>query len=136
MSVADKAREAAQMATQAVMSKLIPLAPDSWIPGGRPDPLIRHKHGLVGTSVSRVDGPAKVGGEALFAAEFPLERMCYAALAFCTVAKGRIATLDLDQAEGRTGRGAGDDPLERAPDGARAGVRHLSQCGRARPHWP
>ena len=103
MSVADKAREAAQMATQAVMSKLIPLAPDSWIPGGRPDPLIRHKHGLVGTSVSRVDGPAKVGGEALFAAEFPLERMCYAALAFSTVAKGRIATLGLDQAEAAPG---------------------------------
>ena len=103
MSVADKAREAAQMATQAVMSKLIPLAPDSWIPGGKPDPLIRHKHGLVGTSVSRVDGPAKVEGEARFAAEFAMDRMCYAALAFGTVAKGRIAALDTAAAEAAPG---------------------------------
>ena len=103
MSLGDKAREAAQMATQAVMGKLVPLAPDSWIPGGKPDPLIRHKHGLVGTSVSRVDGPAKVGGEARFAAEFAMEGMCYAALAFGTIAKGRIATLDLAQAEAAPG---------------------------------
>jgi xanthine dehydrogenase YagR molybdenum-binding subunit len=33
----------AQEAVQAVVKKAIPLAPDSWIPGGKPDPLIHHK---------------------------------------------------------------------------------------------
>ncbi len=103
MSVGDKVREAAQMATQAVMGKLVPLAPDSWIPGGKPDPLIRHKHGLVGTSVSRIDGPAKVEGQARFAAEFAMDGMCYAALAFGTIAKGRIAAFDLAETEASPG---------------------------------
>ena len=34
-----------QGAVQAVMKKAVALAPDSWMPGGKPDPLIRHKHG-------------------------------------------------------------------------------------------
>jgi xanthine dehydrogenase YagR molybdenum-binding subunit len=81
-------------AAKAGIKKALALAPDSWIPGGVPDPLIRHKHGLVGSPVSRLDGVFKVSGSAPFAAEFPLERMVYAALAFSAVAKGRIATLD------------------------------------------
>ena len=40
MNVLEDAKLAAQAATQAVMSKLVPLAPDRWIPGGVPDPLI------------------------------------------------------------------------------------------------
>ena len=38
---------------QTVMKKAIALAPDSWIPGGNPDPLIRHQHGLIGAPISR-----------------------------------------------------------------------------------
>ena len=60
-----------QDAMQAVMKKAIALAPDSFIPGGKPDPLIRHKHGLIGAPISRIDGPLKVAGKATFAAEFP-----------------------------------------------------------------
>ena len=85
------------------MSKLVPLAPDSWIPGGVPDPLIAHKHGLIGTPVSRLDGPLKVQGTARFAAEIPLDRMVYAALAYATIPRGRIATLDTAAAEDATG---------------------------------
>ena len=103
MNIIEDAKLAAQTATQAVMSKLVPLAPDSWIPGGVPDPLIGHKHGLIGTSVSRLDGQLKVRGAARFAAEVPLDGMVYAALAYATIPRGRIATLDTSAAEEATG---------------------------------
>ena len=90
-------------AAQAVMKKALALAPDSWIPGGVPDPLIRHKHGLVGTPVSRLDGRFKVSGTAQFAAEFPLDGMLYAAMAFSTVARGRITALETASAEAAPG---------------------------------
>ena len=103
MSIVDKAEGAAQSAMMAAMTKLVPLAPDSWTPGGVPDPLIRHKHGLIGTSVSRLDGPLKVRGAAQFAAEVPLENMVYAALAYGTIPSGLIATLDTKAAEAAPG---------------------------------
>ncbi len=103
MNILEDAKLAAQAATQAVVSKLVPLAPDSWIPGGVPDPLIGHKHGLIGTSVSRRDGRLKVQGTARFAAEVPLDGMVYAALAYGTIPRGRIATLDTGAAEGAAG---------------------------------
>ncbi len=90
-------------AAQAVMKKAVELAPDSLIPGGRPDPLIRHKHGLVGQPISRIDGPLKVKGAARFAAEFELDGMVYAALAYSTVARGRITELDTRKAEAAPG---------------------------------
>ena len=103
MSIVDQAKEAAQGVVKAAMQKAVPLAPDSWIPGGAPDPLIRHKHGLIGTAVSRIDGPLKVKGAARFAAEVPLDGMVYAALAYSTIAKGRIAALDTSAAEAAPG---------------------------------
>ncbi len=103
MSILDTAKETAQGLVQGAMAKLVPLAPDSWIPGGVPDPLIARKHGLIGTSVSRLDGSLKVEGAARFAAEFPLDGMVYAALAFATIPRGRIATLDVTAAEAATG---------------------------------
>ncbi len=90
-------------AAQAVMKKAVQLAPDSWMPGGRPDPLITHKHGLIGAPVSRLDGALKVRGAARFAAEFPLETMAYAALLYSTIAKGRIASIDVTEAEAAPG---------------------------------
>ena len=68
MSIVNQAKQAAQSATQALMKKAIELAPDGWMPGGKPDPLIHHKHGLVGAPISRIDGPLKVQGKARFAA--------------------------------------------------------------------
>jgi xanthine dehydrogenase YagR molybdenum-binding subunit len=90
-------------AAQAVMKKAVELAPDAWLPGGKPDPLSRHEQGLIGAPVSRLDGPLKVQGKARFAAEFALESMVYATLAYSTIPKGRIATLDTSAAEAAPG---------------------------------
>jgi xanthine dehydrogenase YagR molybdenum-binding subunit len=92
-----------QDAVQALMKMAVALAPDQWIPGGEPDPLIRHKHGLIGASISRIDGPLKVAGQARFAAEFPLEGMVFAALHYSTIAKGRIVDIDTSRAQAAPG---------------------------------
>jgi xanthine dehydrogenase YagR molybdenum-binding subunit len=79
-----------------------PPAPDTWGPAGHPDPLI-NRHGLIGAPISRLDGPLKVKGAARFAAEFTLPGMVYAALAYSTVPKGRLTTLDVGAAESAPG---------------------------------
>lgn len=84
---------------QGALRSPLELAPDSWAPGARPDPLIEHRGGRIGAPVSRIDGPLKVQGTAPFAAEFALGDMLYAAVVFSTIAKGRIATLDTAAAE-------------------------------------
>jgi len=81
----------------------VPLGPESWEPEGEPDPLIRHDQGLIGAPVSRLDGALKVTGAARFAADVQMEGMVYASLAFSTIAKGRLATLDTSAAEGAPG---------------------------------
>jgi xanthine dehydrogenase YagR molybdenum-binding subunit len=103
MSIIDNAREAAQGLVQGALAKLVPLAPDSWIPGGVPDPLIVHKHGLIGTPVSRLDGPLKVAGAARFAAEVRLDGMVYTALVYATIPRGRIVALDTAAAQAAPG---------------------------------
>jgi xanthine dehydrogenase YagR molybdenum-binding subunit len=84
---------------QAVMKKVVEVAPDTWLPGGKPDPLIQHKHGFIGAPVSRLDGKLKVTGGAPFAAEFPIANMVYAALVYATIPKGRIKALETAEAE-------------------------------------
>lgn len=103
MSIVETAKQAVQGVMQGAMEKLVPLAPDSWIPGGRPDPLIARKHGLIGTPISRLDGALKVKGEATFAAEFRFDEMAYAALAYATIPRGRITAVDSAAAEGAPG---------------------------------
>ncbi len=90
-------------AAQTVVKKVVGLAPDRWMPGGKPDSLIGQEHRLIGTAVSRVDGPLKVLGQARFAAEFPLDGMTYAALAYSTIPKGRILSLDTEAAAAAPG---------------------------------
>src|ERR1700749_4914327 len=85
-----------------VMQKAIEAAPDKWLPGGTPDRILR-KHGAIGTPVTRIDGPLKVTGEAPFAAEVAFDEMLYAAVAFSTIAKGRITKLDTAAAESAPG---------------------------------
>jgi xanthine dehydrogenase YagR molybdenum-binding subunit len=85
------------------MQKAVQHAPDAWMPGSTPDRLITHKHGLIGAPLTRIDGPLKVKGAARFAAEFPLPGMLYAAIAFSTTAKGRIASLETAAAEAAPG---------------------------------
>ena len=77
--------------------------PTAGFRGAFPIPLIARKHGLIGSSISRLDGPLKVKGAARFAAEFALDDMVYAALAFSTIPRGRIATLDVAAAEAASG---------------------------------
>ncbi|GAB3444081.1 xanthine dehydrogenase family protein molybdopterin-binding subunit [Streptomonospora sediminis] len=75
------------------------LAPMDWS-GSDPDPLTRPGQGhRLGASGPRLDGALKVQGGAAFAAEFAYPGMVYAALAFSTIAKGRIAALDTAAAE-------------------------------------
>jgi len=81
----------------------VAMVPDGWTPASGSDPLVRAKHGLIGAQVSRLDGPPKVRGEARFAAEYVMEGMVYAALRYSTIARGRIATLDVGAAEAAAG---------------------------------
>jgi xanthine dehydrogenase YagR molybdenum-binding subunit len=90
-------------AAMKVMQKAIEVAPDAWMPGSEPDPLIQHKHGAIGAPVTRIDGPLKVRGAAPFAAEFPLTGMVFAAVAYSSIARGRILALDSAAAEAAPG---------------------------------
>ncbi len=103
MSIVGSAKQAAQGLVLGALQKLVPLAPDRWIAGGAPDPLIARKHGLIGQPVSRLDGTLKVTGAAPFAAEFCFDDMVYAALAYSTIARGRIVTIDTRAAEAAPG---------------------------------
>ena len=103
MNIAKDAVETVKGVAQAALQKAIALAPDTLIPGGTPDPLIRIQHGQVGRALSRLDGSLKVRGAAPFAAEFPLDGMLYAAVMFSNVVKGRISHIDTALAEGAPG---------------------------------
>lgn len=48
----------------------------------------------IGTPVSRVDGPAKVTGQAKYAADYNVPNMLYGAVLTSTIAKGRIQRID------------------------------------------
>jgi xanthine dehydrogenase YagR molybdenum-binding subunit len=87
-----------QDAAKKVAQTAIDLAPERWMPGGTPDPIM-HKHGLIGAPVSRIDGPLKVTGKARFAAEIPMDGLLYAGLVYSTIARGRIATIETRAAE-------------------------------------
>lgn len=76
--------------------------PAQWLPGGTPDPLIGRR-GEVGRQAARLDGDAKVQGQARFSAEVPLENLCYAALVHATITRGRISRIDTARAEAAEG---------------------------------
>lgn len=73
-----------------------------WTPDGGRDPLVG-RHGAIGTSLPRIDGPQKVRGQARFAAEVPADGLTYAALVTSTIARGAIATIDTAAAEAAPG---------------------------------
>ena len=102
-NILEDAKNAVQGVAQMARQKAIQLAPDRFIPGGQPDPLIREQHGNVGKPLSRLDGPLKVRGAAPFAAEFPLDGMLYASVAFSSIIKGRITQVDAAAAEAAPG---------------------------------
>ena len=103
MSIVESAKQKMQGLVMGTLQKVVPLAPDSWMPGGTPDPLIARKHGLIGKPVSRLDGSLKVTGGAPFAAEHRFANMTYAAFAYSTIARGRIAAIDTQAAEAAPG---------------------------------
>ncbi len=103
MSILGDVKAKVQGVAMTAMKTAVELAPDSWLPGGKPDPLIRQRHGHVGQPISRRDGPLKVRGAARFAAEMPMPGLTYAALAFSTIPKGRIATIHTRAAEAAPG---------------------------------
>jgi xanthine dehydrogenase YagR molybdenum-binding subunit len=81
----------------------VPATPEGWTPTAGPDPVLRAQRGLIGTQVSRLDGPLKVRGEARFAAEYVMDGMVYAAMRYSTIARGRITSLDTSAAEAAPG---------------------------------
>lgn len=60
-------------------------------------------NGPIGQPVSRVDGAAKVGGEARYAADFAPRDLAYGVIVPATVAKGRIVAIDSSAAEAMPG---------------------------------
>ena len=103
MSIVDQAKQTVEGVAHTLTAKAVQLAPDSWMPGGRPDPLIREQHGNVGKPISRLDGPLKVRGAARYAGEFSFDDMLYASVLFSTCARGRISAFDLTAAEAAPG---------------------------------
>ncbi|WP_354685501.1 xanthine dehydrogenase family protein molybdopterin-binding subunit [Cupriavidus necator] len=73
-----------------------------FVPDKAPDPLI-HSHGHLGRPMSRVDGPAKVRGQARFTAEFQPDHLAHAVLVHSTIPKGRIVAIDAAAAQGSPG---------------------------------
>jgi len=78
---------------QTIMETIAKVRPDKG-----PDPLTAHTE-YVGREMQRVDGHAKVRGEARFTAEFPVDNVAYAALVHSTIAKGKIRKIDTEAAE-------------------------------------
>ncbi|PZS04749.1 MAG: xanthine dehydrogenase [Pseudonocardiales bacterium] len=52
----------------------------------------------VGMPVTRIEGVAKVTGEALYAAEYPLADLAFGSVVQSTIARGRIVAVDVDAA--------------------------------------
>jgi len=57
----------------------------------------------IGKEMSRVDGVAKVTGQAKYAAEFQVPNLAYGFIVLGTVAKGTIKSIDTREAEGAAG---------------------------------
>ncbi len=58
-----------------------------------------HRHRFLGQPISRLNGREKVTGAAHFSAEYPVDGLVHAALAYSTIAKGAITKIDITAAE-------------------------------------
>ena len=77
------------------------------------------RHGSsIGQPLTRRDGVLKVTGAARYAADNHPPGMLYAVLAVSSIARGRVAALDVAAAKAPSGRGRGDDAGEPAATGA------------------
>ena len=68
------------------------------MPDRRRDELI-DEHQYIGKPIDRLDAHAKVTGGARFSAEYPVEGLVHAAIAYSTVSKGVIKRIDVRDAE-------------------------------------
>ncbi len=59
---------------------------------------LTEQHQFLGQPMDRIDGRGKVTGSAHFSAEYPIDGLVHAALAFSTISKGRITAIDTDAA--------------------------------------
>lgn len=59
--------------------------------------------GLVGLGVERVDGPAKVSGQATYAAEYRLDDVAYGVLVGAGIGKGKVVSVDAEAVKGLPG---------------------------------
>jgi len=57
----------------------------------------------VGQPISRIEGRLKVTGGARYTADIPLETIVHAAIVYCTIANGRIVSIDTSAAENAHG---------------------------------
>lgn len=76
--------------------------PAGWLPGGTPDPLVERRV-AIGRPTSRLDGPAKVGGTARFAADVTMDRLSYATLVHSPITRGRITRIEVASAQAAPG---------------------------------
>ena len=68
------------------------------MPDRDPDGIIQ-RHRYLGQPISRLDGRSKVTGAAQFTADYPVNGLVHAAIAFSTISKGAIVTIDTSAAE-------------------------------------
>ena len=54
---------------------------------------------IIGASKPRIDGPQKLSGQAMYAADHHLPNMAYAYGVFSTVASGTIDNIDMSKAK-------------------------------------
>lgn len=78
----------------------------------------------IGQAVIRVDGPAKVTGEAKYSAEFDIPNLTYAVMVTSTIANGRIQRMDTVSAQRAPGVLAVMTPANapKLPQGGRAAI--------------
>ena len=77
--------------------------------------------GSIGAPISRVDGKLKVTGGARYSAEMPVPDALYGVMVMSTVPASTITSMDTKAAEGRAGRQAGHDAVQRDEAAATAG---------------
>jgi xanthine dehydrogenase YagR molybdenum-binding subunit len=81
---------------------------------------------IIGASLSRIDGPLKTSGRAMYASDYNFPRMVYAVPLGSTIASGTIKSIDTSAAEKMPGvllvlTHENIDAKLRVPDGVRAG---------------
>ncbi len=65
--------------------------------------LDRGRQGVIGKPLDRVDGPAKVTGQARYSYEEPIENVAYGIVLTTEIGRGRVASIDADAARAAPG---------------------------------